>query len=122
MVKIRANCTDFLPSYVAQEDTLLGSFTTRETLLYTAALTLNVNAIGLKERRDIVASMLADLGLDTCADTRVGDVFIKGLSGGQKRRLSLGLSLISRPGVLLCDEPTSGLDSCSSFGKGCVWG
>lgn len=110
---VRAN--DTITSYVSQEDSLLGSFSTRETLLYTAALTLP-HAIGLGERQSIVSKMITDLGLDVCADTRVGDVFQKGLSGGQKRRLSLGLSLITRPAILVLDEPTSGLDAASAHG------
>lgn len=102
------------PSYVAQEDTLLGSFTVRETMLYTAAFTLPYG-IGLPERERIVANLITDLGLDSCRDTIIGDMFRKGISGGQKRRLSLGLALISRPAVLLLDEPTSGLDAASAY-------
>ena len=60
--------------------------------------------------------LIADLGLEICCNTRVGDVFMKGLSGGQKRRLSVGLSLITRPVLLLLDEPTSGLDAASALG------
>ena len=105
----------YIPSYVQQEDSLLGSFTTRETLMYTAALTLPFS-IGKSNRISIVGSLIKELGLEVCKDTRVGDVFIKGLSGGQKRRLSLGLSLIACPVILLLDEPTSGLDAASSLG------
>lgn len=106
--------TGFAPSYVAQEDSLLGSFSVRETFLYTAALTLPLDT-GLSKRREIVAKMITDLGLESCADTKVGDIFVKGLSGGQKRRLSLGLSLITNPILLILDEPTSGLDGAASF-------
>jgi ABC-type multidrug transport system ATPase subunit/ABC-type multidrug transport system permease subunit len=104
----------FVPSYVAQEDSLLGAFTTKETLLYTAALTRPWN-IGYDARVEIVKELLHMLGLDGCADTLVGDIFIKGLSGGQRRRLSLGLALLSMPKILLLDEPTSGLDAAAAF-------
>jgi len=56
-------------------------------------------------------SLLTDLGLASCADTIVGNELIKGLSGGQRRRLSLAVSLAKRPLVILLDEPTSGLDA-----------
>jgi len=102
------------PSYVAQEDTLLGSFTVRETMLYSASFNLPYS-VGLAERQRIVGNLLTDLGLDSCADTIIGDIFRKGISGGQKRRLSLGLALISRPAILLADEPTSGLDAASAY-------
>ncbi len=72
---------DFIPSYVAQEDSLLGAFTTRETLLYTASLTLPF-AMTLQEKEELVTKLISDLGLDVCANTRVGDIFTTGLSGG----------------------------------------
>eukprot|EP01035_Chromulina_nebulosa_P025533 gene25533-33329_t len=78
----------FYASYVTQEDTLLGSFTAKETLMYTAALTIDYSK-GYQERLKIVEMLLKDLGLESCANTKVGDIFFKGLSGGQKRRLSL---------------------------------
>ena len=80
---------------------------------YTSALTL---VDTYESRVQMVNTLISDLGLDVCADTRVGDVFVKGLSGGQKRRLSLGLALISKPAMILLDEPTSGLDAASAFG------
>jgi ABC-type multidrug transport system ATPase subunit len=106
--------TTFTPSYVAQEDTLLGAFTAQETLMYTAALTHHWS-IGYDARFEIVKDLLHMLGLDACADTKVGDIFIRGLSGGQKRRLTLGLALLTKPKILLLDEPTSGLDAAAAF-------
>eukprot|EP00961_Rhodomonas_salina_P010024 134972-Rhodomonas_salina.5 len=54
------------------------------------------------------------MGLMICADTKCGSQFVTGLSGGQKRRLSLALSLIKNPLVLFLDEPTSGLDAAAA--------
>ncbi|KAJ0400171.1 hypothetical protein ATCC90586_000778 [Pythium insidiosum] len=98
--------------YVAQEDALLGCFTVRETLQMAAQLTMVATADEMQRRVDYV---LQEVGLRSCEHTYVGDVFHKGISGGQKRRLSIAIELLSNPSVLLLDEPTSGLDSASTF-------
>lgn len=55
--------------------------------------------------------VLTTLDLHHCAHTRVGDAELKGISGGEKRRLSLGVQLLADPAVCLLDEPTTGLDA-----------
>ena len=59
--------------------------------------------------------MIKDLGLQRCRHTKIGGVMIKGLSGGERKRSSIGYELITDPNLLLCDEPTSGLDSQTSL-------
>lgn len=70
-------------SYVAQEDTLMGSFTVLETIRFAAALTLPYR-MDQTEKEKRVQQVLDDVGLRAAADTRVGDIFFRGLSGGQK--------------------------------------
>ncbi|GLE03051.1 hypothetical protein PINS_up011930 [Pythium insidiosum] len=98
--------------YVAQEDALLGCFTVRETLVMAAQLTMAAPA---SDRASFVDAVLREVGLTSCEHTYVGDVFHKGISGGQKRRLSIAIELLSNPSVLLLDEPTSGLDAAATF-------
>ncbi|GAB9477355.1 Abc transporter-like protein, partial [Globisporangium polare] len=100
--------------HVAQEDTLLGSFTVLETLEMAAKLSLP-SSITNAMVRERVQTVLDDMGLRNCMHTLVGDIFRKGISGGQKRRLSMAIELLSNPSILLLDEPTSGLDSASTF-------
>nr|QFR37220.1 ABC transporter [Cyberlindnera americana] len=97
-------------SYVSQDDDhLLDTLSVRETLQMAANLRLrNMTAI---ERRQIVDEVIGKLGLRGCANTLVGSEFIKGISGGEKRRVSIGIQLLSNPQIMFLDEPTSGLDS-----------
>lgn len=66
----------------------------------------------VKEQR--ARTVLSQLGLDHVADTRVGSVEYRGVSGGEMRRVSIGIELVAAPDVLVLDEPTSGLDSVSA--------
>ena len=62
-----------------------------------------------------VANVLLQLGLGACANTAIGTDLRRGLSGGEAKRLSIGLALLSAPQMLLLDEPTSGLDSSTAL-------
>jgi ABC-type multidrug transport system ATPase subunit len=104
----RASC------YVEQEDSLIGSLTARETLEFAAKLGLP-SSVTKTERKRRVEGLLASFGLLRSADTIIGTAVRKGLSGGQKRRVSVASQLITCPKVLFLDEPTSGLDSVASF-------
>ncbi|KAL8946809.1 MAG: hypothetical protein Q9222_006847, partial [Ikaeria aurantiellina] len=103
-----------ISSYVEQEDALIGSLTVRETLDFAARLSLP-SSISKHERRLRVEELLSSFGLRDQANTIVGTPIRKGISGGQKRRLSIASQLITGPKVLFLDEPTSGLDSTASF-------
>jgi ATP-binding cassette, subfamily G (WHITE), eye pigment precursor transporter len=97
-----------LIGYVPQEDILFSCMTPREILDFSASLTLNIKK---KERKELVDKYIEDLGLKSCADVYVGDHIYKSLSGGEKKRTSLGMELICNPYILFLDEPTTGLDS-----------
>jgi len=58
-----------------------------------------------------VNELVEELGLESCKNTLVGNIFLKGLSGGEKKRTAIGVELITNPKIILLDEPTSGLDS-----------
>jgi len=99
--------------YVSQEDHLHGFYTVRQYLDH--YISLNYSGLSPKERERIILASVECTGLTSALDTIVGDIFRKGLSGGQKRRLSVALELISKPDILVLDEPTSGLDSVSAY-------
>lgn len=104
-----------IQAYVTQEDNLLTTLTTRETLYYSAKLQLpdSMTTAEKKERAEIV---MKQMGLHRLANTRVGGGSgSKGLSGGEKRRLSICVEILPQPKLLFLDEPTSGLDSAASY-------
>jgi ATP-binding cassette, subfamily G (WHITE), eye pigment precursor transporter len=94
--------------FVPQDDILFTSMTPREIFRFSADLTRNLDK---KHIDKLVEETIDDLGLKSCADTIVGGGHIKGLSGGEKKRTSIGMELICNPCVLFLDEPTTGLDS-----------
>ena len=101
-------------AYVMQQDVLLPTLTVRETLRYAAELRLPPPTTP-EERETIVQNVILELGLKECADTRVGNNVHKGCSGGEKRRTSLAVQMLSNPSVLFCDEVTTGLDAATAF-------
>ena len=100
--------------YVEQEDALVGSLTVRETLTFAARLSLP-STISKSERINRVDSLINAFGLADQANTLIGTPIRKGISGGQKRRVSVAAQLITSPKILFLDEPTSGLDSAAAF-------
>jgi ABC-type multidrug transport system ATPase subunit len=98
---------------IPQEDILLPSFTVVETLSFHAELVLP-QATKPEERRARIDAIITALGLKECENVRIGSVEERGISGGQRKRVSIALELLSNPAVLCVDEPTSGLDSHSA--------
>ncbi|TMW83617.1 hypothetical protein EJD97_001203 [Solanum chilense] len=102
-----------LCGYVAQEDNLLPLLTVKETLMFSAKFRLR--GMSSKEREERVESLMQELGLDHVANIFVGDEENRGISGGERKRVSIGVDMIHDPSILLLDEPTSGLDSSSAL-------
>ncbi|GAB4848252.1 ATP-binding cassette sub- G member 5 [Ancistrocladus abbreviatus] len=101
-----------ISGYVTQKDTLFPLLTVEETLTFTARLRLRLSHTELSFR---VKTLIQELGLSHVAATRVGDDRVRGISGGERRRVSIGVEVIHDPRVLILDEPTSGLDSTSAL-------
>ncbi|KAH7884256.1 hypothetical protein F5I97DRAFT_1888019 [Phlebopus sp. FC_14] len=99
-----------LSGYVDQEDTLMPTLTVYETVLYSALLRLP-REMSEEEKVGRVLGTLEELGIGGVGARRVGEGGKRGVSGGEKRRVSVACELVTSPAVLFLDEPTSGLDS-----------
>ncbi|KAF2834804.1 ABC transporter-like protein [Patellaria atrata CBS 101060] len=98
-------------SFVTQDDdALLPSLTVRETLRFAAGLRLP-SWMSKEEKTQRAESVLLKMGLKDCADNLIGGELVKGISGGEKRRVTIAVQILTDPRVLLLDEPTSGLDA-----------
>jgi ABC-type multidrug transport system ATPase subunit/ABC-type multidrug transport system permease subunit len=97
-------------SFVTQDDdALLSALTVRETLRFAAGLRLP-SFMSKREKINRAEEVILKMGLKDCADSLIGDDLKKGISGGEKRRVSIAIQILTDPKVLLLDEPTSGLD------------
>uniref|UniRef100_A0A8B9H1Z9 ATP binding cassette subfamily G member 2 (JR blood group) n=1 Tax=Astyanax mexicanus TaxID=7994 RepID=A0A8B9H1Z9_ASTMX len=98
-------------AYVVQNDVLMGTLTVRENLAFSANLRLSLAEYSSSDKAMKVESVIKELGLTDCANTKIGTEFLRGVSGGERKRCSIGMELITSPSLLFLDEPTTGLDS-----------
>lgn len=104
--QLRSQC-----AYVQQDDLFIASLTTREHLIFQAMLRMS-RRVPYDQKIQRVNEVLSELSLRKCANTIIGAPGrIKGLSGGERKRLAFASETLTDPHLLLCDEPTSGLDS-----------
>jgi ATP-binding cassette subfamily G (WHITE) protein 2 len=98
----------YIVGYVVQDDIISGTLTVRENLMFSANVRLP-NDISEDERKERVTQVIHDLGLESCADTKMGTEFVRGVSGGERKRTCIGMELVLAPKILFLDEPTTGL-------------
>ncbi|TYH32398.1 hypothetical protein ES288_A01G249200v1 [Gossypium darwinii] len=103
-----------ISAYVMQDDLLFPMLTVEETLMFSAEFRLP-RSLSKKKKKARVQALIDQLGLRKAAQTVIGDEGHRGVSGGERRRVSIGTDIIHDPIVLFLDEPTSGLDSTSAF-------
>ncbi|XP_023551984.1 ABC transporter G family member 9 isoform X1 [Cucurbita pepo subsp. pepo] len=99
--------------FVTQDDILLPHLTVTETLVFTALLRLP-NALTKHQKLAHAEAVLSQLGLVKCKNSVVGDQRLRGVSGGERKRVSIGQEMLINPSLLFLDEPTSGLDSTTA--------
>ncbi|XP_074579893.1 ABC transporter G family member 1-like [Curcuma longa] len=101
-------------AYVTQDDVLMTTLTVREAVCYSAQLQLP-DSMSTSAKRARAEATMREMGLTAAMDTRIGGWHVKGISGGQRRRVSICVELLTRPPLLFLDEPTSGLDSAAAY-------
>lgn len=103
-----------ISAYVMQDDLLFPMLTVEETLMFAAEFRLP-RTLSKSKKKARVQQLIDQLGLRNAAKTIIGDEGHRGVSGGERRRVSIGIDIIHDPIILFLDEPTSGLDSTSAF-------
>jgi ABC-type multidrug transport system ATPase subunit len=110
-IKHKSQISDIC-AYVRQQDIFHPNLTPREVMKF--ALDVKSNSSD-REKNKKIDAIFETLNLTKCADTVIGDFMNKGLSGGEKRRLSIAMEVMNDPKIIFLDEPTSGLDSFSAL-------
>ncbi|EEC81359.1 hypothetical protein OsI_24554 [Oryza sativa Indica Group] len=100
--------------FVPQDDIVHGNLTVQENLWFNARCRLSAD-MSKADKVLVVERVIEALGLQAVRDSLVGTVEQRGISGGQRKRVNVGLEMVMEPSVLILDEPTSGLDSSSSL-------
>ncbi|KAJ2868205.1 hypothetical protein GGI22_000889 [Coemansia erecta] len=101
-------------AYVEQDDMMHATLSVKETLTVSARLRLPSKTYTDRDKRQRVDDVMRQLRLSTVADTRIGGPGMRGVSGGERKRVSIGIELVTDPSILMLDEPSSGLDSSSA--------
>ncbi|XP_074276383.1 ABC transporter G family member 24-like isoform X2 [Silene latifolia] len=99
--------------FVPQDDIVHGNLTVEENLWFSARCRLSSH-LPRADKVLILERVIMNLGLQEVRDSLVGTVEERGISGGQRKRVNVGLEMVMEPSLLFLDEPTSGLDSSSS--------
>ncbi|XP_054824323.1 ABC transporter G family member 21-like isoform X2 [Prosopis cineraria] len=101
--------------FVTQDDVLYPHLTVLETLTFAALLRLP-KSLTRKEKMEQAETIMAELGLTRCRNSPIGGgaSLVRGISGGERKRVSIGQEMLVNPSLLLLDEPTSGLDSTTA--------
>ncbi|CAL5390686.1 unnamed protein product [Camellia sinensis] len=99
--------------FVTQDDVLYPHLTVTETLVFTALLRLP-NTLTKLEKIVYAQAVITQLGLTKCRYSIIGGPFLRGISGGERKRVSIGQEMLINPSLLFLDEPTSGLDSTTA--------
>lgn len=98
-------------AFVPQDDVLYGNLTVEENVMLSALLKCKS-----KQTPDYIRSLLESMGLDSTLHNKlVGTVANRGISGGQRKRVSIAMEIVTRKPIIVLDEPTSGLDSTGSY-------
>jgi ATP-binding cassette subfamily G (WHITE) protein 1 len=103
-----------ISGFVFQDDVMLATMTPREAISMSALLRLP-KSVSAEEKMERVEDVIQILHLNKAADTVVGSVLVKGISGGERKRASVAMELVTNPSILFLDEPTSGLDTFTAY-------
>ncbi|CAA0836511.1 Putative white-brown complex homolog protein 30 [Striga hermonthica] len=107
------HCYNKIVGFVPQDDIVHGNLTVEENLHFNARCRLSSD-MPKADKVLVVERVIESLGLQAVRDSLVGTVEKRGISGGQRKRVNVGLEMVMEPSLLILDEPTSGLDSSSS--------
>ncbi|POM61220.1 ABC transporter-like protein [Phytophthora palmivora] len=111
-----SDTTKRLTSYVMQDDLFYQTITVKEHLVFQAKLRMG-KTYTEQQYMKRVDEVMEELGLMKCRDTLIGGVSLRGISGGERKRLSFATEILTNPSILFVDEPTDCYDSSTFFGS-----